>query len=230
MNKPFCQICDADACANKCILYDNLSPMEIEILRPNKEVCEYKRKEILEKKGFTTPHIVFICRGLAKVYIDAPYNKQFFVEILGKERFITTSFTDFGHKLTTVMALTDLKICYFDLGDMMKVAEQNGKFAVSLLKHFNVNGTMRFKRLTSIALKQTRGRLADAILYIHDNFKEVNIYELISRKDLADLANISNENAIRTLRDFEEEGVVHVDKKQVEIVDLQKLEKISQRG
>ena len=89
---------------------------------------------------------------------------------------------------------------------------------------------MRFKRLSSIALKQTRGRLADAILYIHENFKEVNIYELISRKDLADLANISNENAIRTLRDFEEEGVVRVDKKQVEIVDLQKLEKISQRG
>ncbi|MEI6123216.1 MAG: Crp/Fnr family transcriptional regulator [Bacteroidota bacterium] len=230
MQKPYCKICDADACVNRCVLYDSLTEEQIEILRPGKEICEYRRKDILEKKGFTTPHIVFVCRGWAKVFIDTPYNKQYLIEVIGKERFITTSFVGFGHSLTTVMALTDLKICYFDLADMLKVAELNGKFAVALLKHFNINGTLRFQRLASIALKQTRGKLADAILYIYQNFQEVNMYDLISRKDLADLANISNENAIRTLRDFEEEGVVKSEKKTIIILDMERLEKISQRG
>ncbi|MEI6852730.1 MAG: Crp/Fnr family transcriptional regulator [Bacteroidota bacterium] len=230
MHKALCKICVAEACVNNCILFDNLKDDEIEVIQPQSQIAYFKRKEKLPATGFSTAHVVYICYGLAKVYINSPYKKKFLLEIVGRERFITNSLTDFGYSLTSVTALTDLKVCYFAIEDVMKVAEANPHFAMVLLKQFNINGTSRFQRLASIAIKQTRGRLADALLYLHHNFKDISIYKLISRKDLSELANISNENAIRTLKDFEKEGVVITNGKSLEITDLDALIKISQRG
>ena len=230
MPKAFCKICVANACVNNCILFDNLRDDEIDVIQPQSQIVYFKRKEKLPATGFTTAHVVYICYGLAKVFINSPYKKKFLLEIVGRERFITNSLTDFGYSLTSVTALTDLKVCYFTIEDVMKVAESNPRFAMVLLKQFNINGTIRFQRLASIAIKQTRGRLADAILYLHRNFENANIYKLITRKDLAELANISNENAIRTLREFEKEGVVSTPGKSIEILDIDALIKISERG
>ncbi len=230
MPKAFCKICVANACVNNCILFDNLKDEEIEVIQPQSQIAFFKRKENLPATGFSTAHVVYICYGLAKVFINSPYKKKFLLEIVGRERFITNSLTDFGYSLTSVTALTDLKVCYFTIEDVMKVAESNPRFAMVLLKQFNINGTIRFQRLASIAIKQTRGRLADAILYLHRNFENANIYQLITRKDLAELANISNENAIRTLKEFEKEGVVGTPGKSIEILDVDALMKISERG
>jgi CRP-like cAMP-binding protein len=230
MHKAFCKICVAEACVNNCILFDHLNDEEIGIIQPESEIAFFKRKDSLPVTGFSTAHIVYICYGYAKIYINSPYKNKFLLEILGRERFITSSLTDFGYSLTSVMALTDLKICYFAIKDIMKVAEKNPTFALTLLKQFNINGTNRFQRLASIAIKRTRGRLADVLIYIYYNFKEIKLHELITRKDLAELANISNENAIRTLHDFEQEGVIQTGNKSLEIIDLDGLIKISQRG
>jgi CRP/FNR family transcriptional regulator, polysaccharide utilization system transcription regulator len=230
MHKAFCKICVAEACVNHCILFDNLNDEEIAIIQPECEIAYFKRKDQLPVTGFSTAHIVYICHGYAKIYIDSPYRKKFLLEILGRERFIASSLTDFGHSLTSVTALTDLKICYFAIKDIMMVAEKNPSFGITLLKQFNINSTNRFQRMASIAIKHTRGRLADALLYIYHNFKEINLYDLISRKDLAELANISNENAIRTLSDFEEECVILTENRSLEIIDMDALVKISQRG
>jgi CRP-like cAMP-binding protein len=230
MHKAFCKICVAEACVNNCILFDNLNDEEIGIIQPESQIAFFKRKDVLPDTGFSTAHVVYICYGYAKIYINSPYRKRFLLEILGRERFITSSLTDFGHSLTSVTALTDLKMCYFAIQDVMKVAEKNPSFAISLLKQYNMNSTNRFQRMASVAIKQTRGRMADGLLYIHHNFKEINLYELITRKDLAELANISNENAIRTLSDFEEERVIRTENKSLEIIDMEALVKISKRG
>ena len=230
MKKTHCKICISSACVDRCILFDHLSDEEIDMLSPGKEIAFFRKKERLPDTGFSTAHIVYVCAGHAKVYINSPYKKKFLLEIVGRERFIANSFSDFGHSLTTVVALTGLKICYFSIQEFMKVAENNATFAVALLKHFNRNDSIRFNRLTSIAIKQSRGKLADALLYLDKNFTDIDIYELITRKDLSDIANISTENAIRTLRDFVSEGIIKIDNRVIEIINMPGLEKISQKG
>ena len=55
--------------------------------------------------------------------------------------------------------------------------------------------------------KQMNGRMADTLLYI-DNLKneKADIFQLLSRKDLADFAGISTESTVKLLKMFEKEG------------------------
>jgi len=58
--------------------------------------------------------------------------------------------------------------------------------------------------------------------------KTIKIY--LSREDVANLSNMTTSNAIRTLSSFAQEGVIAIDGRKIKILDLQKLERISDLG
>jgi flagellar hook-associated protein FlgK len=52
----------------------------------------------------------------------------------------------------------------------------------------------------------------------------------LAREDLANLANMTTSNAIRTLSTFVDEGIIKVDGKKIKIVNIDKLRRISELG
>jgi CRP-like cAMP-binding protein len=56
----------------------------------------------------------------------------------------------------------------------------------------------------------------------------IKIY--LSREDVANLSNMTTSNAIRTLSTFAQEGVIAIDGRKIRILDLPKLERISELG
>jgi len=52
----------------------------------------------------------------------------------------------------------------------------------------------------------------------------------LSRDDLASMSNMTTSNAIRTLSQFGQEGVVSVDGRKIKILDEEELKKISRLG
>lgn len=64
-------------------------------------------------------------------------------------------------------------------------------------------------RIVSMSQKHLRGRLAETVLFLSKSFGTDNdgwIHGKITRRDIADLANMSTSNAIRTLTSFREEA------------------------
>jgi len=58
------------------------------------------------------------------------------------------------------------------------------------------------------------GRMADALLYI-DSLKneKAEIFQLLSRKDLADFAGISTESTVKLLKMFEKDGLIKLNER-----------------
>ncbi len=54
--------------------------------------------------------------------------------------------------------------------------------------------------------------------------------DLSSAEDVANLSNMTTSNAIRTLSTFAQEGVISIDGRKIRILDLTKLERISELG
>ena len=83
----------------------------------------------------------------------------------------------------------------------------------------------------SLMYKQMNGRIADTLLYI-DSFKneKPDVFQLLSRKDLADFAGISTESAVKLLKTFEKEGLIVLNEKDIKIVNQAALLEISRRG
>ena len=52
----------------------------------------------------------------------------------------------------------------------------------------------------------------------------------MSREDLANLSNMTTANAIRTLSQFQSEGLVSIDGRKIKLLDEEELGKISQMG
>jgi CRP-like cAMP-binding protein len=75
------------------------------------------------------------------------------------------------------------------------------------------------------------GRMADALLYI-DSLKneKAEIFQLLSRKDLADFAGISTESTVKLLKMFEKDGLIMLNEKDLRIVKYDALREISRKG
>ena len=73
--------------------------------------------------------------------------------------------------------------------------------------------------------------MADTLLYM-GNFKVdyPEIFQLLSRKDLADFAGISTESAVKLLKSFEKDGFIELNEKDINIVNAIGLQKISRKG
>ena len=73
--------------------------------------------------------------------------------------------------------------------------------------------------------------MADVILYLDQKeFKSLDIYNYLSRKDLSDLAGMSTESAVRVLSEFDRSGIIALSGKTIEILDYRRLENISRSG
>jgi CRP-like cAMP-binding protein len=78
-------------------------------------------------------------------------------------------------------------------------------------------------------------RLAIALIVLREKFKdegsgEQEIILNISRMDLASLAGIAQENVIRLLKEFKEEGILETDGRKIWIKDIKRLVKKSNYG
>jgi len=79
--------------------------------------------------------------------------------------------------------------------------------------------------------KQMNGRLADTLLYI-DTVRGDNpeIFQLLSRKDIADFAGISTESAVKLLKTFEKDGLIKLQDKDILLTKHDVLSEISRKG
>jgi CRP/FNR family transcriptional regulator len=73
--------------------------------------------------------------------------------------------------------------------------------------------------------------MADSLLYI-DSLKneKAEIFQLLSRKDLADFAGISTESAVKLLKTFEKDGLIKLQEKDIRIIKHNALLEISRKG
>ena len=127
-------------------------------------------------------------------------------------------------------AITDVVICNIETKAFIELMESNGRFATDLMRYSNEHGALQFHRLHSITLKHSRGKLADVLLYLRQINQDHEIFKSLSRQELADMANISMENGIRTLKEFVEEGLITIDKKDIQVINMEGLKKVSQKG
>lgn len=82
-------------------------------------------------------------------------------------------------------------------------------------------------RLLNLTQKHLRGRLAEALLILIEHFgyefDGMTIATEPSRGELADMANMTRPNAIRTLSSFVDDGIVTVNGRKITILDYKQL-------
>jgi len=112
-----------------------------------------------------------------------------------------------------------------------KLIRENAVFASEIIKWHCQIETHHYKKIKSLTYKQLHGRLADTLIYLsREDFEITNIFQYLTRKDLAELSAMSTEGAVRILSEFDKDGIIELNGKDIHILDLEKLVKISKAG
>jgi CRP/FNR family transcriptional regulator len=220
-------ICDIQA---PC--FRDLTQEETNFIRAGKTQLLFRKGDNLTKQGAFTSYVLFLIHGLARQYLENDNNKTFNLRIIRPGDFLGLSavFNEniFGY---SSIALTDCQALLIEKEALAKVIRQNGLFGFSLIKRYCEQNNNLLAVIRSLNYKQMYGRLAEILLYM-DSFKADNpeIFQLLSRKDLADFTGISTESVVKLLKTFEKDGLIELHEKDIILKNHGSLSEISQRG
>lgn len=220
-------ICDIDA---PC--FQMLSLDEAELVRANKTQVLFRKNDLLTKQGAFASYVLFLIKGLAIQYLEGDGVKNYNLRIIRPGEFIGLSavFTKNTFNYSSI-ALTDCQVFLVEKDAIANVVQHNGMFAFSIIKRYCEQNANLFDSLRTIMYKQIYGRMADTLLYIDSLKSEApDIFQLLSRKDLADFAGISTESGVKLLKTFEKEGLISLHEKDIEVLKHNELAEISKRG
>ena len=220
-------ICDIQA---PC--FQMLIPEEVALVRGSKTQVLFRKGDNLTKQGAFASYVLFIISGLARQYIEGDNSRNYNLRIIKPGEFVGLSavFTKNTFNYSSV-ALTDCQVFLVEKDAIAKVIKQNGMFGFTMITRYCEQNANLFDTLRTVIYKQMNGRIAETLLYI-DGFKNENqnIFQLLSRKDIADFAGISTESAVKLLKSFEKDGLIELNEKDIQVVNHNGLLEISKKG
>jgi CRP-like cAMP-binding protein len=100
--------------------------------------------------------------------------------------------------------------------------------AIELITLSNKSIIQYTNKLANLTYKSMSGRVADVLLYLQKDVYKSDTFTLnLSRQDLADLAAMTKESFIRTLKELKDSKIIEINRNLVEIINLKALENIS---
>jgi len=220
----------ATAVLSECFL--QLTPEQLELLNTKKTQLHYQKGETLFKQGAFAPYVLYIIEGLVKVFIQTGGEKQLNISLAKTGDFLAFS-SVFGHEhyLYSSMALRSSRVCMIDKEALKQVLLQNSQFALQITSRNNAMEGLLVEIIKNLSYKQMRGKLASALCYLSGgDFLYENVFESLTRQDIADFAGITLESAVKYLKEYEKDGLLLLQGKNILITNREKLEWLSRTG
>lgn len=211
-----------------------LTPADGEELKRSARVVKYRRNEIIYRENEQPTRLLCLVNGKVKIYRDGIGGRSLINRVLRPVQY-------FGYRaylarepyVTAAAAFEESVLVEFLMADVCKVMERNAGLTAFFMQELAVDLGIADRRIVSLTQKHVRGRLAEALLHLVDVYgidSEGILSAQISREDMASLSNMTTSNAIRTLSEFADEGMLAVHGRTIKFVDMKRLERTSLYG
>jgi CRP-like cAMP-binding protein len=212
--------------------YELLTDEEKLLIDTNSVSINFKKGETVCKRGAFASHIYFLEEGLVKIYLEER-NKNLIITLSKKNNLMgLSSIYEGNNKLPySISTYTDSIIRMIDIGIFRQLLKQNPEFSFHIINLLNESTAQIYGRFFSLTQKQLHGRLADILLCLSNRIFKSRSFDLpLSRADLGDLTGMSTESVIRMMKEFKDDGLIDMNCKQIELLDISRLERISEFG
>lgn len=214
--------------ASECL--NLLSDQQKQELLENKVDLEFEPDETIIKRGILADNVLYLTEGLVKLEIIND-SRPSTIGLTQAHSFIGIACCFAFKKFDfTATSLIKTNVSFIPMQLFEKFIKENGEFALSLIKHISGVTNGFFHRITSLSQKNIEGALAIVLLDFSNIYKS-NSYELpVGRSGFAKILGYSKESVIKTLSKYNREGIIKVDDRKIEILNMNKLEQLSKFG
>ncbi|MCO5268044.1 MAG: Crp/Fnr family transcriptional regulator [Brumimicrobium sp.] len=203
-----------------------------EKINAEKSLLKYHKGEFIFKEGTNTYGVYCLLKGKVKLVKRGEDGRDHILrlyrtgDILGYRSFFGTS----GYNASAV-AIEDCEVSFIDREVFLQNLEDNYFLTFEMLKIFAKELKRTDIHLTNLAQKPVRERAAEALLFIHQTYgftedgKTLNAS--FSREEIATIVGTATESIIRVLSDFNKDGLIELNGKEIAIPNIAKLEKVA---
>lgn len=215
-------------------LWNALRPDEKRIVTDNFSIQNFKKNQIIYAEHETPEMLWCLLKGKVKMYKSGIGDR---VQILRLYRPVQY----FGYRayfarepyVSSAAAFEPSTLGCIPMEIVEDLIRKNNDLAMFFIHELSRNLGGSDTKIVNLTQKHIRGRLADALLLLVDNYglEEDGLLKIfMSREDLANLSNMTTSNAIRTLTSFVAEKLILVDGRKIKILNTPQLRKISKFG
>ena len=219
-------------------IWDLLTDEQKVYLKQSAQLHHFNKNELVHREGEIPTHMMILIRGKIKIYKTGIGGRTQIMRMLKPNAFFgyraifaTNSYHGYN---TNARAFEDSSVYMIPAEAINKLLRDNADLAYDFIKRLADELGASDARIVTLTQKHIRGRLAEAILFLKENYglredgQTINI--ALARDDIASLSNMTTSNAIRTLSTFAEEGIIEVQGRAIKLLDENKLKKINQLG
>lgn len=215
---------------------NTLSEEDYDFLISRQGAQKYQKGEIIFKEGIVPSGIYFIHQGKIKKYKVDRNGREQIIHVANKGELIGYHAILAEERCPdSAAALEDCLISFIPKEDFLTILDKSPLFMRRLLKSLSHEFSVLANSISVISQRTASERLAISLIILREKFKvdgsgEKDVILNISRMDLAGMAGIAQENVIRLLKEFKEEGILETDGRKIWIKDLKQLVKKSNYG
>lgn len=138
-------------------------------------------------------------------------------EIMGQRSVIAEDYTNLS-----ATAINDMEVCFIPKEIITTTLNTNPYFSLEVLRHMAHDLKEADDVIVNMSQKTVKQRLAEALLYLRQNYGEDEsgfLLLTLSRDDYANIVGAATESLIRMLSDFKKKGLIKTEGKKIGIVN-----------
>lgn len=219
-------------CIYRSLAFKNLSDSDLKLINSKKTEKLFRKGENICNEGDQINSFMYLQNGLVKLFKTESNTREHIISIAKPKDFIglLSIFSNTKH-IYSISAIEDSIVCFVDLKTIRDLIKTNGVFALDFFEKISAVSDSVIKTRIDINTRQLRGRIAYILLFFAQHIYNTTKFSLpISRKEVAELIDMSTENVIRVLSEFRKDRLIQIEGKNIEIIDIKRLEKIYELG
>ncbi len=201
-------------------------------LSDSKTCTIYKKGHVLFNEGGHPFGVYCVNRGKIKISIVGDEGKEQIVrlakdgDVLGYRSMLANERYN-----ATAIALEDSQVCFIPKEVFISSLKTDSNLGFEVMKLLSNQLKDAEIKLTHLAQKPVRERLAETILFLKETYGFEAGTEMLSvqlsREEIANLVGTATETAIRLLSELNKEGVIELVGKRIKILKLKALVRIA---
>ena len=210
---------------SRCMLCSDLTEAQLAELAgiANKRRC--RKGETIFREADPAIGFYIIASGQVKVFKSSPEGKEQILHIFGQGEPIGEVPVFHGLPYpATAEALSEVELYFFPRLQFVTLIEKNSSLALNMLAVLAQRLRRFSTQIEHLSLKEVPGRLAMYLLYMAKEQKNMNQVVLdIPKGQLASLLGTSPETLSRIFQKMSEEGLIQVEGKRIQLLDIDAL-------
>jgi CRP/FNR family transcriptional regulator, polysaccharide utilization system transcription regulator len=219
-----CANCDKRGSSVFCCMHGE----NLDEISDSKTCSIYRKGQVLFNEGGHPFGVYCVNKGKIKVSIIGDEGKEQIVrlakdgDVLGYRSMLASERYN-----ATATALEDSQVCFIPKDIFLGALKKDSSLSIEIMKLLSTQLKEAEIKLTHLAQKPVRERLAETLLFLKETYGfEPNTEILsvqLSREEIANLVGTATETAIRLLSELNKERIIELVGKKIRITNLKAL-------